>query len=104
MRSSLPRLKYVVSKPFAMNNVTQKGRLPMRDSDEKGVCAEPAADALVDIRDVTVDKSLPREERIAEFVRQIKNPYCFRCGEFIVHTSFANAGPTLEDCMMGILR
>lgn len=28
--------------------------------------------SLVDIRDVTVDKELPREERITEFVRQIK--------------------------------
>lgn len=26
---------------------------------------------LVDIRTVTVDKSLPKEERIADFVRQI---------------------------------
>lgn len=33
--------------------------------------------SLVDIRDVTVDKELPREERITEFVRQIKNPYRF---------------------------
>ena len=29
---------------------------------------------LVDIRDVTVDRELSREDRIAEFVRQIKNP------------------------------
>ena len=35
-------------------------------------------DTLVDIRDVTVDKELSREERIAEFVRQIKNPYRFK--------------------------
>ena len=35
-------------------------------------------DVLVDIRDVSVDKELPKEERIAAFVRQIKNPYrCF---------------------------
>ena len=53
---------------------------------------------LVDIRTVTVDKSLPKEERIADFVRQIKNPYRFRCG------SFARNGATLEDCLRGILR
>lgn len=35
---------------------------------------------LVDIRDVSVDKNLTREERVAEFIRQIKNPYCFKCG------------------------
>jgi len=66
--------------------------------------ADMTADTLVDIRNVNVDKSLPREERIAEFVRQIKDPYCFRCGEFIVNTSFSEAGPILEDCLMGILR
>ena len=37
---------------------------------------------LVDIQDVSVDPNLPKEERIAEFVRQIKNPYCFKCGKF----------------------
>jgi len=76
----------------------------MRHSDENEVRADISADTLVDIQNVTVDKTLPREERIAEYVRQIKNPYCFRCGDFIVNASFANAGPTLEDCLMGILR
>ena len=38
------------------------------------------ADELVDIREVSVDKNLPKEERIAAFIRQIKNPYRFRCG------------------------
>lgn len=61
-------------------------------------------DALVDIRDVSVDKELPKEERIAAFVRQIKNPYRFRCGDFIVNASFAGNGTTLEECLKGILR
>lgn len=52
--------------------------------------------SLVDIRDVTVDKELPREERITEFVRQIKNPYRFKCGRFTVRASFAPGGATLE--------
>ena len=76
----------------------------MRHPDKKEVRADTMADTLVDIRIVDVDKTLPREERIVEFVRQIKNPYCFRCGEFIVNTSFSEAGPTLEDCLMGLLR
>lgn len=59
---------------------------------------------LVDIRTVTVDKSLPKEERIADFVRQIKNPYRFRCGDFVVKASFARNGATLENCLRGILR
>ena len=46
------------------------------------------ADNLVDIRSVSVNKELPREERIAEFVRQIKNPCHFRCGKFIVRATY----------------
>lgn len=43
---------------------------------------------LVDIRDVSVNKELSRDERIAEFVQQIKNPYHFKCGRFTVQASF----------------
>lgn len=60
--------------------------------------------ALVDIREVSVDKELSREERIAEFVRQIKDPYRFKCGRFTVQASFAAGGATLEECIKGILR
>ena len=58
---------------------------------------------LVDIRDVSVDQSLPKEERIAEFLRQIKNPYCFKCGKFTVRAQFADNGVSLEDCLKQIL-
>ena len=61
-------------------------------------------DELVDIREVSVDKDLPKEERIAAFIRQIKNPYRFRCGEFVVNACFAGNGVTLEECLQGILR
>lgn len=58
---------------------------------------------LVDIREVTVDKSMPRDERVAEFVRQIRNPYHFRCGKFVVTARFAEDGPTLEECLQRII-
>ena len=61
-------------------------------------------DELVDIREVSVDKNLPKEERIAAFIRQIKNPYRFKCGRFTVQASFADGGATLEECIKGILR
>lgn len=62
-----------------------------------------ACNELVDIRDITVDKSLSKEERIAEYVRQIKDPYCFKCGKFIVRARFADNGVTLEDCLQRLL-
>lgn len=58
---------------------------------------------LVDIRDVSVDKSLPRNERIIEFVRQIKDPCHFKCGKFIITAKFSENGPSIEDCLQSIL-
>ena len=62
-----------------------------------------SADELVDINDVTVDKELPKKERISEFIRQIKNPYCFKCGKFVVKARFSDNGVSLEDCLQSIL-
>lgn len=59
--------------------------------------------SLVDIQQVQVDKNLPRDKRIAEFVRQIGNPYCFRCGDFIVKASYAEDGATLEECLQSLM-
>ena len=61
-------------------------------------------DTLVDIRDVKIDRSLPLEERVRSFVEQIKNPYCFRCGDALVKTSFLDTDVTLEDCVESYLR
>ncbi len=65
----------------------------MRDVDIRTV--DPAA--LVDIRDVKVNAALPKRERISDFIRQIKNPYCYKCGKMVVKVSFAETEATLED-------
>lgn len=59
--------------------------------------------SLVDIRDIAVDQNLPKKERIAEFSRQIKNPYCFKCGKFTIHAQYAQNGISLEECLKQIL-
>jgi hypothetical protein len=58
---------------------------------------------LVDIRTVIVDKSLPKQERVAEYIRQIKDPYHFKCGKFTVTARFAETGPSLEDCLQRLM-
>ena len=60
-------------------------------------------DGLVDINDISVDKDLPKPERIKEYIRQIKNPYCFKCGNFIVKARYQNAGLSIEDCLQSII-
>ena len=59
---------------------------------------------LVDIRDVHVDPDLPKEERIRSFVEQIKNPYCFKVGNVIVKSCFADTDVTLDDRLEHYLR
>ena len=61
------------------------------------ISSQTNVEALVDIRDVRVNKALPREQRISEFVRQIKNPYLFKCGQFTVHVGFTANGISLEE-------
>ncbi len=61
-------------------------------------------ESLVDIRTVAVDPALPRAEKLKSFVKQIKNPYCYKYGEIIVKIGFANNGKTLEDCLEQYLR
>ena len=56
-------------------------------------------DTLTDIRDVKIDKSLPGDQRITDFVRQIQNPYCFKVGKVMVSVGFSRDGVTLEQRM-----
>lgn len=46
---------------------------------------------LVDIRNVHIDSSRPKEERIKSFIQQIKDPYNFKVGNVVVHISFSKS-------------
>ena len=59
---------------------------------------------LRDIRDVTVNTSLPKPERILDFIHQIGNPYCYRHGKYVVKISFSDTDVTLEDRMLAYIR
>lgn len=65
----------------------------MLDIDVRSVSRE----SLVDIKDVKIDVKKERKERVLEFLKQIKNPYCFICNGMIVKMNFSKEGETLED-------
>ncbi|WP_373207059.1 DUF6870 family protein [Coprococcus phoceensis] len=52
---------------------------------------------LVDVREISLDESLSKEERADEFARQVKNPYCFRVGDMIVKNVYSNNGVSLRE-------
>ena len=54
--------------------------------------------ALVDIDDVNIRSDLPKEERLIEYMKQIKNPYCYLSNGVIVKICFVGKD-TLEQCL-----
>ena len=56
---------------------------------------------LADIHEVKVEKSLPQMERLIEYVRQIGDPYHFRCGTYTFIAVYPENGKSFEECLRG---
>ena len=59
-------------------------------------------DQLVDLRSVSIDKSLPVPERLSSFVRHVKNPYLFKVDDITVKVEFSS-GKSFEDTLLTFL-
>ena len=57
---------------------------------------------LVDIESVKIRTGLPDEERVADYIRQIKNPYCYLYKGMVIKISFSGKR-RLEDCLKDCL-
>lgn len=75
---------------YSLNKLEEMSRVEYGDTDK----AE-----LVDIETVHIDPDLPPVERLLNYLEQIKNPYCFRCGETAVRISFAADGDNLQNLL-----
>lgn len=51
---------------------------------------------LVDIKSIQIDINLPPEQRMLHYLEQIKNPYCFLCGDTAVRVRFEPTGDALK--------
>lgn len=60
-------------------------------------------ESLVDLQTVVIDESKPVNERMASFVEQIKNPYCFRIGDVAVKVNYKADGPSFQECFEELL-
>ena len=58
---------------------------------------------LVELGTVSVDRELPREERIKSYIRQIKNPYLYKCGRFTIIERYTPDGPPFIDCIKRVM-
>ena len=58
---------------------------------------------MKDIRDIRIDRNLPREKREKQYLKQVGNPYLVRVGNVKVKIRFANNGTTFEDAFEEML-
>jgi hypothetical protein len=54
---------------------------------------------LVDIKDVHIEKHQSKEDKIKSFIDQVKNPYCYKCGNVVVKVSYDKNKLTMQEKM-----
>ena len=59
---------------------------------------------LVQRSSIRLDPAAPQEVRLREFIKQIRNPYCYLDGKTVVKISFAETDTTMKDCLEHYLR
>jgi len=54
-------------------------------------------ESLVDVTGILISDDMTKEERVAEFVKQVKNSYCFHVGDMVVNNIYSSDGISLKD-------
>lgn len=56
-------------------------------------------ETLIDISTIKTDSTLTQEQKIIAFLEQLKNPYCFLCGNTPVRVCYSDQAPALEEIL-----
>ena len=63
------------------------------------------AELLVNmLRNVQIDPSLPVEEKMKSFIKQIKNPYRYRVGDIVVNIRFTDNARPFKDALAAAIK
>lgn len=54
---------------------------------------------LVELSTIHIRHDLPHAEKVLAFLKEIKNPYCFLCGDIPVRVCFSDDGPELGNVL-----
>lgn len=76
--------------------MTKDQLLQMRDR-------RPAMPERAEAGEVKIDRNQPPKMRAQEYLRQIKNPYAFKCGEVAVNIRFSSDGRSLKEALADYL-
>ena len=61
-------------------------------------------DTLVDVRNVNIPEELTGKDRLEAFVKQVKNPFCYRVGDVVVKNVYSQDGISINDRFEQILK
>lgn len=77
------------------NNLAELKNIDLSNIDE---------DSLVDITKIEINKDLSPKARMLDFIKKVKNPYCFKVGEYTVKSTFDDSsGVSIDDCIENLL-
>ncbi len=54
---------------------------------------------LTDLSSIEIDREKSKQERMLDYLRQVKNPYYFRVGDVAVRLVFDEGGRSFQQCM-----
>ena len=60
-------------------------------------------DDVDEISSIKIDRRKLSNERILDFLTQVKNPYLFKINGKLVRMSFSENGPSADDCLTRVL-
>ena len=61
------------------------------------------SDDVDEISSIKIDRRKSSNERILDFLTQVKNPYVFKVNGKLVRMVFSENGPTADECLTRVL-
>lgn len=60
--------------------------------------------SLSSLDDIVIDTKLSADKRMEKYLKEIGNPYCFLCGDTVVHLSFSDSGNDLDSLLLNFFK
>lgn len=60
--------------------------------------------SLSSLDDIVIDTKLPADKRMEKYLKEVGNPYCFLCGDTVVHVCFSDTGKDLDTHLLNFFK
>ena len=72
----------------------------MRSVDVRTVDRE----SLSELCDIEIKPDQPFIQKALEYLNQVRNAYCFKCGDVTLKVTYSNTTTSINDCMEGFFQ